>query len=81
MCTYVIPIEHSGLITEEGMKFSLRNAEDSDDVVEAVLASLEGMLDWVQHELPNSIGWGEVDWNDGVQYDDEVVEYVLEDAE
>ena len=79
--TYVIPVENSGLLTEEGMKFTLRDAEDHDSVVEAVLLSLEGMLDWVQHELPDSIGWGEVEWGDYEEHDDGITEYILEEPE
>jgi hypothetical protein len=79
--TYVIPVEHSGLLTEGGMKFTLRDSEDHNSVVEAVLLSLEGMLDWVQHELADSIGWGEVEWGDYEEHDDGISEYILEDPE
>jgi hypothetical protein len=75
---YTIPARIPWVITENGLKFSVRDATDSDRVVAAVMDTLEGLLDWTS-SVADSLEWDGIDWDEYEEEDDDITEYVLED--
>ena len=79
--SYIMPANIPQIITKKGIKFSVRDTTDSDSIWDAILQSCEGLIDWVQHELIESMEWDGVDWYEFEEVDNGITEYILEDVE
>ena len=79
--SYIMPANIPQIITKEGIKFSVRDATDSNSIRDAILQSCEGLTDWLQYELIESMEWDGVDWYEFEEVDNGITEYILEDAE
>jgi hypothetical protein len=77
---YTIPARIPWVITENGLKFSVRDATDSDNFRDAVLDTLEGLSDWMS-SVVDSLEWEGVDWDEYEEEDDGITEYVLNDLD
>ena len=76
-----MPANIPHVITEEGIKFSVRDATDLDNIRDAILLSCEGLTDRLHHGLIESMEWDGVDWDDYEEVDNGITEYILEDVE
>tara|TARA_B110000211_G_scaffold72993_1_gene84786 strand:- start:561 stop:1016 length:456 start_codon:yes stop_codon:yes gene_type:complete len=76
--TYLIPSSMPWVISEKGLRFSVRDSTNHDKIVDAVNQSLEGIFDLARHVL-DSLEWEQIDWDDYVEEDDGTAVYVLED--
>lgn len=76
--TYLIPSNMPWVISEKGLRFSVRDANDEEKITEAVNASIEGVFDLAQH-IASYLEWDQIDWDDYVEEDDGITVYVLED--
>jgi len=79
--SYTMPAHIPHIITEEGIKFSVRDATDMENIRDAILQSCEGLSDWLQHQLIESMEWDGVDWDEYEEIDNGITEYILEDVE
>ena len=79
--SYTMPANIPHVITEEGIKFSVRDATDLDNIRDAILRSCEGLTDWLQHGLIESMEWDGVDWDEYEEVDNGITEYILENTE
>ncbi|MAH90404.1 MAG: hypothetical protein CMA11_01395 [Euryarchaeota archaeon] len=76
--TYLITSDMPWIISEKGLRFSVRDATDEDKITEAINSLIEGVFDFAQN-ISDYIDWDQIDWDDYVEEDDGITVYVLED--